>query len=60
MKQKLWSDDNGNRDVEDSAKKIKFPRKWKQLFNKCRKSLTVINVASYDWPTNKAKYSKEI
>ena len=41
-------------------KKIKFPRKWKQLFNKCRKSLTVINVASYDGPTNKAKYSKEI
>ena len=24
MKQKLWSDDNGNRDVEDSAKKDKI------------------------------------
>lgn len=44
----------------NQPEKLKTPRKGQQLLKKWKKSFRVINVASYGWPINKVKFSKNL
>ena len=56
LKEWIISNENVNKDIEESARKVKNSEEVAEVSKIWRKLLKVINVVYYGGPTNKEKY----
>ena len=59
-KESIMSDENVNKDIEESARKVKNSKEVVEVVEEMEKIIKTINVASYGWLTNKAIHSKKL